>query len=222
MVVYANGIIHPFYVFFYSIMDSETDPPPAKKPCTDATAVAATAEPDANTLTETAKPDAKDGPAKEIPASGSVSEEQGGTNDGTHAASKAEPPSVTPDVGSPPTENKANANELETKTLTDRKNPQSAGAAKLNGYEASERAFAAVDHVDLSRVIEGIQECDFEIEEMTISANQKVMEIEKSLRESKKPVYYKRSELIQHIPEFWLTTVSFDKASEQSLEIFPL
>lgn len=222
MVVYANGIIHPFYVFFYSIMDSETDPPPAKKPCTDATAVAATAEPDANTLTETAKPDAKDGPAKEIPACDSVSEEQGGTKDGTHAASKAEPLSVTPDVGRPPTENKANANELQTKTLTDKKDPQSAGAAKLNGYEASERAFAAVDHVDLSRVIEGIQECDFEIEEMTISANQKVMEIEKSLRESKKPVYYKRSELIQHIPEFWLTTVSFDKASEQSLEIFPL
>lgn len=87
--------------------------------------------------------------------------------------------------------------------------PSLSVSGKHNGYnnEPSQKGLIEMDHVDLSKVIEGIQECDLEIEEMTISANQRVMEIEKSLRESKKPVYSKRSTLIQHIPEFWLTTL---------------
>lgn len=172
--------------------------PPAKRICTELKSVANTVEPDTN-----------NDPTKDtIAQADDASKEPDTDKGGTQITSQGKPALDPSEAKIPPGEAQVKVKESEKKTPIEKKTCQPLPGNKLNGYEANDRAFAAsIDHVDLSRVIEGIQECDFEIEEMTISANQKVMEIEKSLRESKKPVYYKRSELIQHIPEFWLTTL---------------
>ncbi|KAL5992118.1 hypothetical protein ACLOJK_013033 [Asimina triloba] len=63
------------------------------------------------------------------------------------------------------------------------------------------------DHVDGELVlsIEKLQEIQDELEKINEEASDKVLEVEQKYNEIRRPVYSKRNEIIQSIPDFWLT-----------------
>ncbi|XP_078444796.1 NAP1-related protein 2-like [Wolffia australiana] len=63
------------------------------------------------------------------------------------------------------------------------------------------------DHIDGELVlsIEKLQEIQDEIEKVNEEASDKVLEVEQKYNEIRRPVYVKRNEIIQSIPDFWLT-----------------
>ncbi|MBA0552321.1 hypothetical protein Golob_023144 [Gossypium lobatum] len=58
---------------------------------------------------------------------------------------------------------------------------------------------------DLVISIEKLQEIQDELEKINEEASEKVLEVEQKYNEVRKPVYDKRSEIINSIPDFWLT-----------------
>lgn len=65
----------------------------------------------------------------------------------------------------------------------------------------------ATDQLDRELVlsIEKLQEVQDELEKISDDASDKVFEVEKKYNEIRQPVYKKRNEIIQSIPDFWLT-----------------
>ncbi|XP_073010860.1 NAP1-related protein 2-like [Typha latifolia] len=63
------------------------------------------------------------------------------------------------------------------------------------------------DHVDGELVlsIEKLQEIQDELEKVNEEASDKVLEVEQKYNEIRRPVYIRRNEIIQSIPDFWLT-----------------
>ncbi|KAG0476214.1 hypothetical protein HPP92_013055 [Vanilla planifolia] len=63
------------------------------------------------------------------------------------------------------------------------------------------------DHIDEGLVlsIEKLQEVQDELEKVNEAASDKVLEVEQQFNEIRKPIYSKRNEIIQTIPDFWLT-----------------
>ncbi|KAG6479552.1 hypothetical protein ZIOFF_063019 [Zingiber officinale] len=62
-------------------------------------------------------------------------------------------------------------------------------------------------HIDGELVlsIEKLQEIQDEIEKVNEEASDKVLEIEQKYNEIRRPIYRRRNEIIQSIPDFWLT-----------------
>ncbi|XP_074583170.1 NAP1-related protein 2-like [Curcuma longa] len=65
----------------------------------------------------------------------------------------------------------------------------------------------ATDHIDGELVlsIEKLQEIQDEIEKVNEEASDKVLEVEQKYNEIRRPIYSRRNEIIQSIPDFWLT-----------------
>lgn len=65
----------------------------------------------------------------------------------------------------------------------------------------------AADHIDGELVlsIEKLQELQDDLEKISEEASDKVLEVEQKYNELRRPVYKKRNEIIQSIPDFWLT-----------------
>jgi len=63
------------------------------------------------------------------------------------------------------------------------------------------------DHIDEKLVlsIEKLQEIQDELEKVNEEASDKVLEVEQKYNEIRRPVYLKRNQIIQSIPDFWLT-----------------
>ncbi|KAH9295119.1 hypothetical protein KI387_038707, partial [Taxus chinensis] len=63
------------------------------------------------------------------------------------------------------------------------------------------------DHIDGELVlsIEKLQEIQDELEKVNEEASDKVLEVEQKFNEIRRPYYGKRNEIIQTIPDFWLT-----------------
>ncbi|KAF7819701.1 NAP1-related protein 2-like [Senna tora] len=63
------------------------------------------------------------------------------------------------------------------------------------------------DHIDGELVlsIEKLQEVQDELEKVNEEASDKVLEVEQKYNEIRKPVYDRRNEIIETIPDFWLT-----------------
>lgn len=63
------------------------------------------------------------------------------------------------------------------------------------------------EHIDGELVlsIEKLQEIQDELEKVNEEASDKVLEVEQKYNEIRRPVYRKRNEIIQSIPDFWLT-----------------
>ncbi|ONK75452.1 uncharacterized protein A4U43_C03F16990 [Asparagus officinalis] len=63
------------------------------------------------------------------------------------------------------------------------------------------------DHIDGELVlsIEKLQEIQDELEKVNEEASDKVLEVEQKYNEIRRPVYKRRNEIIQSIPDFWLT-----------------
>ncbi|XP_065010385.1 NAP1-related protein 2-like isoform X2 [Musa acuminata AAA Group] len=62
-------------------------------------------------------------------------------------------------------------------------------------------------HIDGELVlsIEKLQEIQDELERVNEEASDKVFEVEQKYNEIRRPVFVRRAEIIQHIPDFWLT-----------------
>ncbi|KAI5080882.1 hypothetical protein GOP47_0004065 [Adiantum capillus-veneris] len=58
---------------------------------------------------------------------------------------------------------------------------------------------------ELFLTIQKLQEVQDELEKVNEEASDKVLEVEQKYNKIRKPVYQKRSEIIQRIPDFWLT-----------------
>ncbi|KAJ6792957.1 NAP1-related protein 2-like isoform X2 [Iris pallida] len=83
------------------------------------------------------------------------------------------------------------------------------------------------EHIDGELVlsIEKLQEIQDELEKVNEEASDKVLEVEQKYNEIRRPVYKKRNEIIQSIPDFWLTSflshpVLGDLLSEEDQKIF--
>lgn len=63
------------------------------------------------------------------------------------------------------------------------------------------------DHIDGELVlsIEKLQEIQDELEKVNEEASDKVLEVEQKYNEIRRPVYMRRNDIIQSIPDFWLT-----------------
>lgn len=72
--------------------------------------------------------------------------------------------------------------------------------AKVEEDEGSE----ALD-AELVMNIEKLQEVQDELEKVNEEASDKVLEVEQKYNEVRRPVYNKRNQIIQNIPDFWLT-----------------
>uniref|UniRef100_A0A0D6QYG8 Uncharacterized protein n=1 Tax=Araucaria cunninghamii TaxID=56994 RepID=A0A0D6QYG8_ARACU len=53
--------------------------------------------------------------------------------------------------------------------------------------------------------MERLQEAQDELDQANEAANEKVLEIEQTYMEKRRPIYERRNEVIQKIPQFWLT-----------------
>ncbi|XP_077213370.1 NAP1-related protein 2-like [Tasmannia lanceolata] len=83
------------------------------------------------------------------------------------------------------------------------------------------------DHIDGELVlsIEKLQEIQDELEKVNEEASDKVLEVEQKYNEIRRPVYNKRNEIMQSIPDFWLTAflshpVLCDLLTEEDQKIF--
>lgn len=63
------------------------------------------------------------------------------------------------------------------------------------------------DHIDEELVvyIEKLQEVQDELEKINEEASDKLLEVEQQFNEIRRPVYSRRKDIIQSIPDFWLT-----------------
>uniref|UniRef100_A0A1D1YBW8 Protein SET n=1 Tax=Anthurium amnicola TaxID=1678845 RepID=A0A1D1YBW8_9ARAE len=100
-------------------------------------------------------------------------------------------------------------------------------ANKGKKAKVAERAGEENDHIDGELVlsIEKLQEVQDEIEKINEEASDKVLEVEQKYNEIRRPVYTKRNEIIQTIPDFWLTAFLShpalgDLLSEEDQKIF--
>ncbi|XP_020586704.1 NAP1-related protein 1-like [Phalaenopsis equestris] len=75
--------------------------------------------------------------------------------------------------------------------------------SKIAEQEGEESA----DHIDGELVlsIEKLQEVQDELEKINEDASDKVLEVEQKFNEIRQPVYKRRNDIIQSIPDFWLT-----------------
>ncbi|CAA7396079.1 unnamed protein product [Spirodela intermedia] len=73
--------------------------------------------------------------------------------------------------------------------------------------KVAERTREENDHLDGDLVlsIEKLQEIQDELEKINEEASDKVLEVEQKYNEIRRPIYSKRNEIVQAIPDFWLT-----------------
>lgn len=64
---------------------------------------------------------------------------------------------------------------------------------------------AMEDEGELVHAVEKLQEIQDELEKINEEASDKVLEVEQKYNEIRRPVYNKRNEVIQSIPDFWIT-----------------
>ncbi|KAH7405078.1 hypothetical protein KP509_15G055400 [Ceratopteris richardii] len=72
--------------------------------------------------------------------------------------------------------------------------------AKLDEGDASDQL-----DTDLVNSVHRLQEVQDELEKVNEEASERVLEVEQKYNEVRRPIYSKRNEIIQGIPDFWLT-----------------
>lgn len=81
------------------------------------------------------------------------------------------------------------------------------GGVRMDRKRAKIDEVEALEDVDPQLVLsmERLQEAQDELDKANEEANDKVLEIEQTYMEKRRPIYQRRNEVIQKIPEFWLT-----------------
>lgn len=64
---------------------------------------------------------------------------------------------------------------------------------------------------ETQKALEDIDGCQNEIDALNEKASEEILKVEQKYNKLKKPFFDKRNELIERIPNFWVTAVSFNK-----------
>ena len=62
---------------------------------------------------------------------------------------------------------------------------------------------------ETQRALEEIDACQNEIDQLNEKASEEILKVEQKYNKLRKPNFEKRSKIIQRIPNFWVTAVSF-------------
>lgn len=62
---------------------------------------------------------------------------------------------------------------------------------------------------ETQRALEEIDACQNEIDQLNERASEEILKVEQKYNKLRKPNFEKRSKIIQRIPNFWVTAVSF-------------
>ena len=76
--------------------------------------------------------------------------------------------------------------------------------------EVSSEADSSLVDMEAQTALEDIDACQNEIDALNEKASEEILLIEQKYNKMRKPHYEKRNELIKQIPNFWVTSVSFD------------
>lgn len=91
---------------------------------------------------------------------------------------------------------------------------EGAAEAKRQKLESSQEDEDTDNNIDVSesetqKALEDIDACQNEIDALNEKASEEILKVEQKYNKLKKPYYDKRNELIEQIPNFWVTAVSF-------------
>ncbi len=66
---------------------------------------------------------------------------------------------------------------------------------------------------ETQKALEEIDSCQNDIDALNEKASEEILKVEQKYNKLRKPFFEKRNDLIQKIPNFWVTAVSFFNAS---------
>ena len=70
------------------------------------------------------------------------------------------------------------------------------------------------------KAIEEIDGCQNEIDSLNEKASEEILKVEQKYNKMRKPFFEKRNNIIQKIPNFWVTAVSFDSDVPVTCAVF--
>jgi len=70
---------------------------------------------------------------------------------------------------------------------------------------------------ETQKALEEIDACQNDIDSLNERASEEILLVEQKYNKMRKPYYEKRNELIQKIPNFWVTAVSFSTYQSYSI-----
>ena len=85
--------------------------------------------------------------------------------------------------------------------------PTSAKVQKLSSEVSSEPDSSLIDKTQ--KILENIGSCQTEIDSLNEQASEEILKVEQKYNKLRRPHFEKRNQLIDDIPNFWVTTVSF-------------
>lgn len=88
-----------------------------------------------------------------------------------------------------------------------------ASPAKMKRLDPGGDEVAAIDtreyDPETQRALEEIDACQNEIDQLNEKASEEILKVEQKYNKLRKPNFERRSKIIQRIPNFWVTAVSF-------------
>lgn len=85
-----------------------------------------------------------------------------------------------------------------------------ASPAKIKKLDPSEQVHEAREYdPETQKALEEIDSCQNEIDQLNEKASEEILKVEQKYNKLRKPNFENRSKIIQRIPNFWVTAVSF-------------
>ena len=85
--------------------------------------------------------------------------------------------------------------------------PAPAKVQKLSSEAVSEPDSSLIDKTQ--KILTSIGSCQTEIDSLNEQASEEILKVEQKYNKLRRPHFEKRNQLIDDIPNFWVTTVSF-------------
>ena len=83
---------------------------------------------------------------------------------------------------------------------------------RLDGQEGTSEGDDSRDYdAETQKALEEIDASQNDIDALNEKASEEILKVEQKYNKLRKPYFAKRNELIQKIPNFWVTAVSFQK-----------
>ena len=81
---------------------------------------------------------------------------------------------------------------------------------KVEGVEGTSEGDESHDYdAETQKALEEIDACQNDIDALNEKASEEILKVEQKYNKLRRPYFQKRNELIQKIPNFWVTAVSF-------------
>lgn len=85
-----------------------------------------------------------------------------------------------------------------------------ASPAKIKKLDPTEQVHESREYdPETQKALEEIDACQNEIDQLNEKASEEILKVEQKYNKLRKPNFEKRSQIIQRIPNFWVTAVSF-------------